>query len=68
MEIQVAYRSVDGYSKTRKFKTLKGAQGFAQRWVGEAPDLGSHYAVSFDGVGRVTVAGCAIAELFPAAA
>lgn len=63
--IKVTYASVDGCRKSRTFKTLAGAQKFAAAWVGETPDLGSYYAVSFDGIGKVTVQGCALAALFP---
>mgnify|MGYP003585373323 CR=1 FL=1 len=62
--ITVNYRSIDGYSQTRKYKTLAGAQKFAQAWVGKAPDLGGFYAVSYDGVGRITCDGCPIEVLF----
>ena len=63
--IRVSYRSVDGYSKTRTFKTLKSARRFAHSWVGEHPDMGTGYAVSYDGVGRITVSGCRLIDLFP---
>lgn len=65
--ITVYYKSVDHYSKTRRFKTLKGAQVFAQKCVGATPEIseGFGYAVSGDGVGKVQVEGCSIAELFP---
>jgi hypothetical protein len=63
--ITVRYSSIDRYRKTRKFKTLAGARRFAHTWVGEHPDLGSTYAVSFDGIGKVTVDGATLAELFP---
>ena len=65
MKITVRYSSIDRYSKTRKFKTLKGAQKFAHEWVGEHPELGWGYAVSFDGIGKITVEGVTLAELFP---
>lgn len=66
-EIKVRYRSVDRFSKTATFKTLKGAQRFAHKWVGETPEVGTYYnyAVSGDGVGRVTVEGATMRELFP---
>jgi len=63
--IGVTYTSIDWVRKSKTFKTLKGAQNFAQYWVGETPELGSFYAVSFDGVGKITCAGCALIELFP---
>lgn len=62
----VTYRAIDGASMRRGFATLKGARKFAQEYVGEHPGIGSSYAVSNDGVGRVTVRGCTLAELFPA--
>jgi len=65
MDITVRYSSVDGFRKTRTFKTLKGAQKFATKYVGETPEFGSYYAVSFDGVGKITVSGTTLEELFP---
>lgn len=64
MEIVVNYCAVDGYSQSKKFKTLLGAQKFAQKWIGEDADVGSFYAVSTDGVGRITCSGCSIKDLF----
>jgi hypothetical protein len=67
MGIIVHYRSIDRFTQRATFATLAGAQRFAQRWVGEHPDLGSTYAVSDDGVGRIMVDGDAtLADLFPA--
>jgi len=66
--IQVTYDSIDGHSETREFKTLRGARKFAQKWVGETPELGSYYAVSYDGVGKISSFGCAVKDLFPEAA
>jgi hypothetical protein len=65
MNVTVRYAAVDGFRQTRKFKTLAGAQRFAQKWVGETPEVCRHYAVSGDGVGKVTVEGCLIDQLFP---
>lgn len=64
MTIKVRYSSIDGFSKRRSFKTIKAARAFAVRYVGETPELGSTYAVSFDGIGKVTVTGCTLRELF----
>jgi hypothetical protein len=64
--ITVTYLAVDGTRDTRRYKTLRGAQARAHYWVGPHPDIGSFYAVSNDGVGRVTVeGGTTLAELFP---
>jgi hypothetical protein len=62
--IKVFYSSIDGYRKTKSFKTLKGARKYAQQMVGENPDMGSYYAVSFDGIGKVQVDGVPLAHLF----
>lgn len=69
MDIHVTYTSVDRYRKSAYFKTLAGAQAFAQKWVGKHPEIshGFGYAVSGDGIGKVTCEGCAIADLFPEA-
>jgi len=64
--IVVAYQAVDGFAQRRVFYTLAGARRYAQERVGAHPDLGAWYAVSFDGVGRVTVEGATLADLFPA--
>lgn len=63
--IKVVYQAVDGYRKTAMFRTIKGAQRFAHKWVTATPELGSFYAVSPDGIGRVMVEGCLIREIFP---
>jgi len=62
--ITVTYSSIDRFRKKRSFKTLKGARVFAQNWVGKNPEIGSTYAVSGDGVGKITVAGAKLADLF----
>jgi len=64
MEISVTYESIDHCRKTRKFKTLKGAQAFAQKYVGKHPEMGSFYAVSGDGVGKITAHGVNLTDLF----
>jgi hypothetical protein len=63
--ITVRYRSLDQFSESRKFKTLAGARRYAHRRIGEHPEIGSRYAVSGDGIGRITCEGCTLAELFP---
>lgn len=62
--ITVHYSSIDHFHKRRTFKTLAGAHKFAVNYVGENPDMGSSYAVSFDGIGKITVEGCSLEELF----
>ena len=55
--IRLSYRAIDGYRLTRTYKTLAGARRFAWRWAGRHPEVGSTYAVTFDGVGRVDWSG-----------
>ena len=62
--IVVTYTSIDFVHKTNKYWSLKGARAFAVKMVGENAEFGSTYAVSNDGVGKVTVQGCSLAELF----
>ena len=66
MEIVVRYSAVDGAKLVRTFKSLAGARRFAVKMVGETPEIGSFYAVDFDGVGKVVVEGCTLKELFAA--
>lgn len=62
--ITVTYRSVDGHTDTRKFKTVAGAARFAVERVGQHPEMGRDYAASGDGIGTVRVSGATLAELF----
>lgn len=64
-KITVTYTSIDGVRNRRSFVTLRGAQTFAQDYVGRHPEIGSGYAASGDGVGQVYVTGCSLAQLFP---
>ena len=66
--ITITYSSIDGASKTRKYWSLKGAQKFAQEWIGETPTLGRTYAISDDGVGKIEVEGVSLQDLFPGSA
>jgi len=62
-KITVRYASVDHFSQSRSFSTLAAARRYAFKWLGEFPEVGSTYAVSGDGVGRITVSGVSIQEL-----
>jgi hypothetical protein len=62
--IKVVYKSVDGARISRKFATKAGARRFAVRYVGAHPEIGSDYAVSSDGIGKVEVFGVALHALF----
>jgi hypothetical protein len=63
--IALTYQSVDGHSRKAVFKTKAGAARFARKWVGTAPDIGTSYAVSADGVGTLRAVGIALEDLFP---
>lgn len=63
--IKVRYSSCDGFSVTRRFKTLAGAQRFAQEYVGTHPEIGATYAASGDGIGVIRASGASMSELFP---
>lgn len=52
--IKLSYSTIDRYYESRRFKTLAGARAYAKRKLGESFDLGGSYAVSFDGVAKLT--------------
>jgi len=62
--IKVRFATLDGIRKTKSFKTLAGARKATWAWAGKDCEVGSSYAISSDGVVRVTVEGCSLAELF----
>lgn len=64
MNITVTYASIDGARKEESFTDLVAARAFATDWVGAHPDIAAHYAVSSDGIGKVTVRGCTLGVLF----
>jgi hypothetical protein len=66
MTITVYYTSIDGCRQKKIYKNLQKARAWAQYWIGEHPEIGSHYAVSGDGVGKITVDGASLYDLFPA--
>ena len=59
--ITVRYSSIDGFYASRKFVTLAGARKYIASRLGTYYDIGSYYAVSGDGVGKVTVSGTLVA-------
>ena len=62
--IKMRYSTIDRYSKSATFKTVEGARKFAKKYLGDYFDIGYSYAVSGDGVGKVTiVSGATWAEL-----
>jgi hypothetical protein len=64
-EITVKYSSIDCSTTVRKFTTIAGASKFARNWIGDHPEIGSRYAVSGDGIGKIEVTGASLTELFP---
>jgi len=64
--IKVKYISIDSYGRGewKTFKTLQGARKFAQYWIGRNPEMGSTYAISGDGVGKIVADGVALKDLF----
>jgi hypothetical protein len=51
--IRVRYSTIDRFSESKRFKTLKGARAYVARRLGTSYDLGGNYAVSGDGVGKL---------------
>lgn len=69
--IQLRYSAVDGYTEKRTFSTIAGAQRYAHKAIGAHPEIGSMYAVSGDGIGKIVILRTGkfypftLAELFP---
>lgn len=63
--VTIYYTGSDGYTKRKDYKTLGKAKAYSHRMIGEHPEIGSNYAVSGDGVGKIAVYGATLAELFP---
>jgi hypothetical protein len=62
--ITVRYSSVDGYTETQTFDTIVAARDYARAWIGVHPEIGSRYAVSDDGIGKIEVEGATLGALF----
>ena len=54
-DLSVQFKTTDRYSESRRFKTLEGARAYAQKKIGETPEIGSFYAVGAYGDARITV-------------
>lgn len=55
MTITLAYKSVDGFSERKTFATLVGARRYAGKRVGLDAEAVGVQAVSFDGIGVLTL-------------
>jgi hypothetical protein len=62
--ITIYYRAIDGAHDKKVFHSLKYARNYAHKWVGEHAEFGHGYAISDDGIGKITVEGCTLKELF----
>lgn len=63
-KITLHFSTIDGIRKTHRYSTLAGAQRKAKNWVGAVDSTSGSYAVSSDGVVKVSCEGCTLAELF----
>lgn len=62
--ITIRYSAIDGFSATKKYKKIENARKYAKERIGDHPEFGGGYAVSDDGVGKITCHGCTLQELF----
>jgi hypothetical protein len=62
--IRLFLSSIDGSGKTIRCSSLAKARAKAQAIMGRNPDMGSYYAVSYDGICKLEVEGCHLSELF----
>lgn len=65
--MKIYYSSIDGFERRLDTENLVEAQAFAQKWVGKHPEIGSSYAISGDGVGKIEADGVSLSQLFPEA-
>ncbi len=67
--IAVHNQASDGWSEIRFYKTLKGAREYCKKYLGQYFDFGvgftGAYAISGDGINRLTVEGTTFTDLFP---
>jgi len=63
-KITLHFSTIDGVRKTHRYSTIAGARKKALHWVGPVDSTSGSYAVSSDGVVKVTCEGCTLAELF----
>jgi len=68
MQVQLHYSSLDDREGAmHDFDTVEAAGVWARKMLGDHPELGSYYAVSGDGVGKImsNTGGLLTADLFP---
>lgn len=68
--IKITRTSSDSASKsTHKYKTVKGARKFADEWLGSNFEISESfgYAISGDGITKLTIEGATWGELYPEA-
>lgn len=65
--ILFCYTSIDGAERREAFFSLDAARERAQYWMGKHPTLGTFYAVTDDGIGRLEITGgeATLQDLFP---
>lgn len=63
--IRMYYSTIDGVNIHKACETIEEARSWAMTWVGEHPEIGSYYAISGDGIGKVMVDDCSIRDIFP---
>jgi hypothetical protein len=57
LRIVVRYRAIDNFTKRGEFRSIAGARRFAKKYLGDEFEIGTGYAVTYDGIGRITVEG-----------
>jgi hypothetical protein len=63
MTINLHYSTLDGFHKRKSFSSLSQAKLWAKHWMG-TPEIGSTYAITGDGIGKLECSGCTLYELF----
>jgi len=61
--MKIFYESIDGYTEAKEFTDIIKAKEYAKECVGSYYNIGFFYAISNDGVGKITCEGITLKEL-----
>lgn len=64
--IILKYTTIDRVTKTYRTNSIEDARAYVTKWIGEEFEIGSCYAISFDGIAKIIIiSGSTWKELFP---
>ena len=66
MTIAIHSTTIDGQRQTKTYRSLSGARKYAMAQVGRFPQVCDTYAISGDGITKITVDGASLPDLLHA--